>query len=93
MCDLSKRTHDKQGRCSLSLAVASIMASTVSSPDALLSLVGHGEAPGRLDFMGGVADYSGSLVLEMPIRSDGRCIHTLAAGTAARCHRSLIDCR
>ena len=26
-----------------------------------------GEAPGRLDFMGGVADYSGSLVLEMPL--------------------------
>jgi len=25
------------------------------------------EAPGRLDFMGGVADYSGSLVLEMPL--------------------------
>lgn len=26
-----------------------------------------GTAPGRLDFMGGVADYSGSLVLEMPL--------------------------
>ncbi len=26
-----------------------------------------GEAPGRLDFMGGVADYSGALVLEMPL--------------------------
>jgi len=26
-----------------------------------------GEAPGRLDFLGGVADYSGSLVLEMPL--------------------------
>lgn len=26
-----------------------------------------GIAPGRLDFLGGVADYSGSLVLEMPI--------------------------
>src|SRR5512144_629405 len=25
-------------------------------------------APGRLDVMGGIADYSGSLVLEMPIR-------------------------
>ena len=24
-------------------------------------------APGRLDVMGGIADYSGSLVLEMPI--------------------------
>lgn len=27
-----------------------------------------GEAPGRLDFMGGVADYSGSLVLQMPVK-------------------------
>lgn len=26
-----------------------------------------GEAPGRLDFLGGVADYSGALVLEMPL--------------------------
>jgi galactokinase len=26
-------------------------------------------APGRLDLMGGIADYSGSLVLQMPIRS------------------------
>ena len=25
--------------------------------------------PGRLDFMGGVADYSGSLVLQLPIRA------------------------
>lgn len=30
------------------------------------------EAPGRLDVMGGVADYSGSLVLEMPIRAHTR---------------------
>jgi L-arabinokinase len=27
-----------------------------------------GSAPGRLDFLGGVADYSGALVLEMPTR-------------------------
>ncbi len=27
-----------------------------------------GRAPGRLDVMGGIADYSGSLVLELPIR-------------------------
>ena len=27
----------------------------------------RGSAPGRLDFMGGVADYSGSLVLQIPI--------------------------
>ena len=31
-----------------------------------------GEAPGRLDFMGGVADYSGSLVLQTPIRATTR---------------------
>ena len=29
----------------------------------------QGEAPGRLDVLGGVADYSGSLVLQMPIRA------------------------
>ena len=28
----------------------------------------HGRAPGRLDLLGGVADYSGALVLEMPTR-------------------------
>src|SRR5438034_2894301 len=27
-----------------------------------------GRAPGRLDVMGGIADYSGSLVLELPIQ-------------------------
>lgn len=30
-------------------------------------------APGRLDVMGGIADYSGSLVLEMPIREAAIC--------------------
>ena len=30
-------------------------------------------APGRLDVMGGIADYSGSLVLQMPIREEARC--------------------
>ena len=29
--------------------------------------VSIGRAPGRLDVMGGIADYSGSLVLQMPI--------------------------
>jgi L-arabinokinase len=38
-----------------------------------------GEAPGRLDFLGGVADYSGSLVLEMPLRLTTRV--TLSAHT------------
>jgi len=38
-----------------------------------------GEAPGRIDFMGGVADYSGSLVLETPIRATTRVrVTTLA---------------
>jgi galactokinase len=31
--------------------------------------IAEASATGRLDFMGGVADYSGSLVLEMPIRA------------------------
>jgi galactokinase len=30
--------------------------------------IGVARAPGRLDVMGGIADYSGSLVLELPIR-------------------------
>ena len=32
----------------------------------------QGVAPGRLDVLGGVADYSGSLVLQMPIRATTR---------------------
>jgi galactokinase len=32
----------------------------------------QGEAPGRLDLLGGVADYSGALVLQMPIRARTR---------------------
>jgi L-arabinokinase len=32
----------------------------------------RGEAPGRLDVLGGVADYGGSLVLQMPIRATTR---------------------
>jgi L-arabinokinase len=32
----------------------------------------QGTAPGRLDVLGGVADYSGSLVLQMPIRASTR---------------------
>lgn len=35
--------------------------------DPLLPMV-IGRAPGRLDLMGGIADYSGSLVLQLPIR-------------------------
>jgi galactokinase len=46
----------------------------VSSPGSLHgffhrgSPIGIARAPGRLDVMGGIADYSGSLVLELPIR-------------------------
>ncbi|MEO8209860.1 MAG: galactokinase family protein, partial [bacterium] len=29
-------------------------------------------APGRLDVMGGIADYSGALVLELPVREAAR---------------------
>lgn len=39
-------------------------------------------APGRLDVMGGIADYSGSLVLEMPIRE--------AATVAVQRHRDRV---
>ena len=35
---------------------------------ASMTLVRVGSAPGRLDLLGGVADYSGALVLEMPTR-------------------------
>ena len=28
----------------------------------------HATAPGRMDVMGGIADYSGSLLLQMPIK-------------------------
>ncbi|WP_337174089.1 hypothetical protein [Paludisphaera sp.] len=38
-----------------------------------------GEAPGRLDFLGGVADYSGSLVLQTPIRATTRVAITPTA--------------
>ena len=52
----------------------------------------HASAPGRLDVMGGIADYSGSLVLQMPIeqcadawlalRDDG-CIRVRSASVEA----------
>src|SRR5690349_11453950 len=34
-----------------------------------MSSVFSASSPGRLDVMGGIADYSGSLVLQMPIRN------------------------
>lgn len=33
---------------------------------------GYGEVPGRLDFLGGVSDYSGSLVLQTPLSATTR---------------------
>jgi galactokinase len=41
-------------------------------------------APGRLDMMGGIADYSGSLVLQLPI---ARATHAAVALTTDRCLR------
>jgi L-arabinokinase len=41
----------------------------------------QGEAPGRLDVLGGVADYSGALVLQMPIRARARVTITPLAET------------
>jgi L-arabinokinase len=38
----------------------------------MTSGIAEGEAPGRLDVLGGVADYSGALVLETPIRATTR---------------------
>ncbi|MEZ5397115.1 MAG: hypothetical protein R2724_30655 [Bryobacterales bacterium] len=41
-----------------------------------------GEAPGRLDFLGGVADYSGALVLETPIDATTRVEITSVSNAA-----------
>ena len=45
---------------------------------------GRGRAPGRLDLMGGVADYSGALVLEIPTRQGTEVVaqpdHALVVG-------------
>ena len=45
-----------------------------------------GEAPGRLDFLGGVADYSGALVLETPIAAKTRVEITATATPAWALH-------
>ena len=39
---------------------------------AKMAIEGRGSAPGRLDFLGGVSDYSGSLVLEAAIQLETR---------------------
>ena len=41
-------------------------------------------APGRLDVMGGIADYSGALVLEMPIDASTRCQMAVRSDKTAR---------
>ena len=41
-------------------------------------------APGRLDLMGGIADYSGSLVLELPIAAAAHAALQLSAGRTLR---------
>ena len=38
----------------------------------MMAIEGRGRAPGRLDFLGGVSDYSGSLVLEAAIQLETR---------------------
>ena len=46
-------------------------------------------APGRLDVMGGIADYSGSLVLEMPIDRATTCSLALRADRRLRIHSTI----
>ena len=43
----------------------------------------EGVAPGRLDMLGGVADYSGSLVLEVATRCSTTCTARLSVDAAA----------
>jgi L-arabinokinase len=46
----------------------------------------QGEAPGRLDVLGGVADYSGALVLQTPIRATTRVTITPRAASGLELH-------
>ena len=55
-------------------------------------------APGRLDVMGGIADYSGSLVLELPLdratvamvqRHDAASVDAISLGGATHAHASI----
>ncbi len=46
----------------------------------------RGEAPGRLDVLGGVADYSGALVLQMPIARRTRVTITTTATRSLALH-------
>lgn len=49
-------------------------------------MVVQSKAPGRLDVMGGIADYSGSLVLEIPIRELVTASAALRADNLIRVH-------
>ena len=50
----------------------------------------EGVAHGRLDVMGGIADYSGSLVLQMPIRQETRVRITLREDFQCTLHSNLM---
>ncbi len=51
----------------------------------------HASAPGRLDVMGGIADYSGSLVLQMPIGERTRVWLGLREDRRVRVHSDAGD--
>ena len=57
-------THSSQLLPDVKRFLTELNASNFFSPDAPLYIA---RAPGRLDLMGGIADYSGSLVLEYPL--------------------------
>ncbi|MCY7353469.1 MAG: hypothetical protein LH606_22890 [Cytophagaceae bacterium] len=65
-------------------------------------VIAEGRAPGRLDVMGGIADYSGSLVLQMPLtesttvqvafRADALLrIHSVEVGATFQCPLSTLS--
>ena len=67
--------------------IAALEASIASLPQGWRDLLGSSRdvivtrAPGRLDLMGGIADYSGSLMLPWPIHSAAHvAVHWFGAG-------------
>ncbi len=58
-------------RRELSLAAEATAGAPVFAPDRPVALA---RAPGRLDVMGGISDYSGALVLQMPLREAARAM-------------------
>lgn len=48
-------------------AHADFFKANTNTPEDIAAPIYVGRAPGRLDLMGGIADYSGSLVLELPL--------------------------